>query len=423
MFTGLASLFSDELDALKVVLARAGGSNSRASITQVGLSNMIQYIINFELPDDDALLDALMFVVFQIHSSDLRKGGASQKFRNLFKYLTDKEKSDKNDFLSAHKTDGHEYILVNGKTLTYVCINKHAKQVKEVAHQNQHFIVADTIGSMKKNIEGIDALTFMTLKSESAHTVTLFNQTYEIGQLYYKQLVSEVTTISKVKRSNGNKVVMHGNSTDGFVRRMNDEMKRRTTGLLRALDKSNAKRFITRGFGRDQTLSYLVDECFVKEMSESRGICVMTDNVNKLLSSKLLHDVGVGSVCTHCGMTGTMEVVNQLTERNVDIADNIKEMTDAMKDQSGFESTVPEASLTERIVQSGDNKYMTRQEYREARERKNQAVTSETTVVGAESATAPAAEEGNTFDIKTTGAHSYADTLVAAIKPKSKKSF
>lgn len=230
MFTGLAALFSDELDALKIVLTRAGGATSSSSITQVGLSNMIQYLVNITLPEDVALLDAIMFVVFQIHSADLRKGGATLMFRNLFKYLSDKGKHDKNDFISAHTADGVDYILINSKTVTYVCVNKDAKQVKEIAHQNQHYITADTIGSMKKNLNGIDALTFMTLKSESAHMVMFNGQTYEIGQLYYKQLAAEVSTLIKVKRANGGKVLMHGNTKDGFVRRMNDDMKKRTTG-------------------------------------------------------------------------------------------------------------------------------------------------------------------------------------------------
>lgn len=418
MFTGLAALFSDELDALKIVLTRAGGATSRSSITQVGLSNMIQYLVNIALPEDVALLDAIMFVVFQIHSADLRKGGATLMFRNLFKYLSDKGKHDKNDFISAHNADGVDYILINSKTVTYVCVNKDAKQVKEIAHQNQHYITADTIGSMKKNLNGIDALTFMTLKSESAHMVMFNGQTYEIGQLYYKQLAAEVSTLIKVKRANGGKVLMHGNTKDGFVRRMNDDMKKRTTGLLRALDSSNVIRFINRGFGRDETMAYLVDQCFLKEVNESRNACTMTDNINKLLKSKLLHDVGIGTACQHCDAKGTMAVCDQLTERNVDILDNIKEMTDAMTEVQVKEEAEP--SVTERIVQSGGATYMTRQEYRAAKEKKAEAAP----VVDAklEEAVKPD-EDGQTFDIKTSSAHSYIDTIVAGARPKTKKVF
>lgn len=424
MFTGIAALFSDELDALKVVLTRAGGSNSRSSITQVGLSNMIQYLNSFELPNDTALLDALMFVVFQIHSNDLRKGGASQMFRNLYKYLSDKNKFDKNEFLSAHTVDDSEYILINGKTLTYVCINKFAKQVKDVAHQHQHFITADTIGSMRKSLDGIDALTFMTLKSEAAHTVMLFGQTYEVGQLYYKQLAAEVAAIGKIKRANGSKVVMHGNTTDGFVRRMNDDMKKRATGLLRALDSSNAIRFITRGIGRDQTMSYLVDTCYLKEMSDSRGVCVMHDNINKLIQSKLLHDAGIGSSCAHCSSKGTMDLINQLTERNIDIIENIKEMVGAMSVTDTVAQSKPEPSVTARIVQSGGATYLTRQEYHDAKDEKKKQMQPEKQEVKNESeAIVHAPVDEQTFDIKTSGNHSYMDSIVAGVKPKAKKSF
>jgi len=381
---------------------------------------MIQYLNIRALPEDTALVDALMFVVFQIHSNELRKGGASQMFRNLYRSLTEKKSVDKNGLLSVHKSNDAEYILINGKTLTYVCINKFAKEVKQIAHQNQHFITADTIGSMKKTTDGIDALTFMTLKSEAAHTVTMFGRTYEVGQLYYKQLASEVATLGKVKRAKGSKVVMHGNTTDGFVRRMNDEMKRRATGLLRSLDSSNAKRFIVRGLGRDQTTSYLIDECYLKEMSESKGVCVMTDNINKLLQSKLLHDVGIGSDCVHCDAKGSMDFISQLTERNVDIVDNIKESVSAMSLTESVTQPAPVPSLTDRIVQSNGTTYMPVKEYKEAKDKKKKAQSESvaTEVVDDVTSQAAAPAEEETFNLKVTGGHTFMDSVTAAVKSK-----
>lgn len=420
MFTGLAALFSDELDALKTVLTRAGGATSRSSITQVGLSNMIQYMVNSPLPEDTVLLDAVMFVIFQIHSAELRKGGATLMFENLFKCFNDNERHDKNEFISVHSVEDLKYILINGKTVTYVCLNKDAKKVKDIAHQNQHYITADTIGSMKKNLHGIDAVTFMTLKSESAHMIMFNGQTHAIGQLYYKQLAAEVSTLIKVKRANGGKVLMHGNTKDGFVRRMNDDMKKRSTGLLRALDSSNAIRFINRGYGRDETMAYLIDQCFLKEVSESKNACAMTDNINKLLKSKLLHDVGIGTACQYCDVKGTMDVIAQLTERNVDILDNIKEMKNAMTEELIREK--PEPSVTERIVQPNGRSYMTTQEYKAAREKKDEPVAS-VSDVKLEDKKVEQSEVGQTFDIKTTGTHSYIDTVVAGTtaKPNTKQ--
>ncbi|AGK29953.1 VP7 [Banna-like virus strain Balaton/2010/HUN] len=404
LFTGLPSLFKDELDGLKQIIESEGGANSFAKITQVGLSHMTQFLLSAKLPADDYLARALRFIVFQIHSNELRKGGALLMFDNLLAYLKKHERTNKQSLISYVTKDDVDIIIVNGKTLTYVCRNADALKTKEYANAEGHFVITDTIGSFRASSSGMDAVTFMTLKSEAEHIINLFGNAISIGQLYYRQLHAEVSTLAKLKANPGKVHRMHGNVRDGFVRRLNDSTKHRVTGAQRALDHSNIIRFKSSGAGKDERLTYLVDECFLKSMLPDNRACARIDNINALIASKLLHDCKIGTACMHCGVIGSMDTVSQLSERGVDIVANTNETLDAMaapvmtKPEA---ETVTDASLNARIVQSKGQSYVPKTEYKAKK--------------------SEPADSG--FTVKVESNHSVTDALVAGVVSREKLNF
>ncbi|AAF78858.1 VP5 [Banna virus strain JKT-6423] len=370
-FLGLENIFRNSLDELKDILILAGGSISKSKITQAGLSHMITFLEKLCLSDDAGVNKALIFIVFQIHDSSQRRGGVCTLFDVLYNYLVQRKLNQESEFLSYGTYKEKKYIYINGKTVTYVCKNADALTIKELANSKSHMTYADTIGSFRKNASGMDAVTFLTVKMDTMHTASIFGKTYNIGQLYYRQLNVEVNTLKKVLANidDHSRVKMHGNSRDGFVKRLDDAGKSRATGLIRALDHSNSIRFKSIGMGRDEKLSYVVDSCFIRKMQNGRGLCVTIDNINKLIEHKLVHDCGIGRTCS-CGAKACDDesLLDQLAERGHDVVANAKEAMSAMCDDEEHAEkiavTKSDAKLDDRIVQGKGSRYMSASVYR-----------------------------------------------------------
>nr|WPS64293.1 VP5 [Banna virus]WPS64305.1 VP5 [Banna virus] len=370
-FLGLENIFRNSLDELKDILVLAGGSTSKSKITQAGLSHMITFLEKLCLSDDVGVNKALSFIVFQIHDSSQRKGGVCTLFDILYNYLVQRGLNQESGFLSYGLYKEKKYIYINGKTVTYVCKNVDALAIKELANSKSHMTYADTIGSFRKSASGMDAVTFLTIKMDAMHTASIFGKTYNIGQLYYRQLNVEVNTLKKVLANinDHSRVKMHGNSRDGFVKRLDDAGKSRATGLIRALDHSNSMRFKSLGTGRDEKLSYVVDSCFIKKMQNGRGLCVTIDNINRLIEHKLVHDCGIGRSCI-CGAKACDDesLLNQLEERGYDVVANAKEALSAMSDEGEQKPTSvltnTDAKLDDRILQNKGSRYMSASVYR-----------------------------------------------------------
>nr|APG79122.1 Banna VP5 [Banna virus] len=431
-FLGLENAFRNSIDELKKILVSVGGSTSHSKITQVGLSHMITFLEKLCLSDDVGINKALNFIVFQIHDSQQRRGGVCTLFDILYDYLVKKELNQENEFLSFGVYKEKKYIYINGKTVTYVCKNADALVIKELANSRSHMTYSDTIGSFRKNVNGMDAVTFLTVKMDTTHTARVFGKTYNIGQLYYRQLNVEVNVLRKVIANidDHSRVKMHGNSRDGFVKRLDAAGKSRATGLIRALDHSNSIRFKSIGSGRDEKLSYLVDGCFIKKMQGGRGLCVTIDNINKLIEHKLIHDCGIGPSC-ECGAKACNDetLISQLGERGSDIVDNAKEVKSAMEgsDESVVADSQSDAKLDDRIVQGKSSQYMPANVYR-SRQSVNSAEDKQEVNVKT-NAGGESNEEVTAFKINTGVVFDAADSIVADAKVgvssllKSKKKF
>ncbi|AAW29089.1 VP6 [Liao ning virus] len=340
LFSGLVKLYVDNVAKFERIVRLYGGQGSRHSISSVGFSHLIEYCNNYELPDDDSTLKSICFAIFQIHSNDLRNGGANALFTIAAEYFNKPEvKTIVGEHIKIKSCNKVPVAIVNLKALTQVIPYRGVKALRTKLLETQDDVALEHIGSFYNTckINGeFDAVSFCGLKLRQSCVITVAGHAIDVGPDYYRQMLAEVTALLKLKRKVGS-VVMHGNNQFGFVKPLDASQTQSVTQIRKILNDASRASFINikNAANRDEMV-YAYENCLLYYITipntGNKSHCIQALNLSGLLEHRLLHYGSLGTKCRDpsCGVIGIdrpelYSELNRIVENTT-----IKDRADAM---------------------------------------------------------------------------------------------
>lgn len=197
LFSNLGSFVSGCSAKFQKILNLYGAGGSEYVITDIGFSHLINYCIKYDLPDDNEVIKALCFVIFQIFKpKEIKRGGVWALFDRFVKYMKGNEQLIKNS-VKGLNVNNHAVIRVEFATLTYIVKYQGCVDVKkEVEVKCLQRLIGDQIGSFKGiDSKLYDAVSFMSIKIKINSTLVYNNIVVDVGYGFYKQLLAEVNVL------------------------------------------------------------------------------------------------------------------------------------------------------------------------------------------------------------------------------------
>ncbi|AAQ83567.1 VP6 [Liao ning virus] len=365
LFSGLAKLYTSNVSKFERIIRLYGGQGSKHSISSVGFSHLIEYCNNYDLPDDDSTLKAICFTIFQIHSNELRNGGANALFTIASEYFNAPAvKEIVGEHVKIKSCNKVPVAIVNFKALTQIIPYRGVKALRTKLLETQDGVALEHIGSFYNTckINGeFDAVSFCGLKLRQSCIVSVAGHAIDVGPDYYRQMLAEVTALLKLKKKVGS-VVMHGNNQFGFVKPLDASQTQNVTQIRKILNDASRVSFINvRNAASRDEMVYAYDPCLLYYITipnnGNKSHCIQALNLSGLLEHRLLHFGSLGTSCRDpsCRVIGIdrPELYSELNR----IVDNttIKDRADAM-----LEINADEMSS---VKSSGSGKSLTKGKY------------------------------------------------------------